>query len=96
MDAIIRINDLKSRTLIREGQVLRIPVSGLPTSPALSAPPAGVKAGDTVTYVVKTGDTLFTISKIFNTTVDRIKTANNLTSDELVVGQKLTIQVGRS
>jgi len=96
VDILIRLNGLKSRTLIREGQVLRIPVSGLPATPAPSAPPVGVKAGDTVTYVVKTGDTLFNISKIFNTTVDRIKTANNLTSDELVVGQKLTIQVGRS
>lgn len=96
VDAIIRINELKSRTIIREGQVLRIPVSGLPASPAPSAPPAGIKAGDTVTYVVKTGDTLFTISKIFNTTIDRIKTTNNLTSDALVVGQRLTIQVGRS
>ena len=93
VDAIVRINDLRSRTLIREGQVLRIPVSGLPANPA---PPAGVKAGDTVTYVVRAGDTLSSLSRMFSTTVEKIRAANNLTSDELAVGQKLTIQVGRS
>ncbi len=96
VDAIVRVNDLRSRTLIREGQVLRIPVSGLPSAAAASAPPAGAKPGNTVIYVVKAGDTLFTLSKAFNTTVERIKAANNLTSADLVVGQKLTIQVGRS
>jgi membrane-bound lytic murein transglycosylase D len=92
VDAIVRANNLSSRTLIREGQVLRIPVSGLPSTPA---PPAGVKAGDTVTYVVKAGDTLSSLSRMFSTTVEKIKASNNLTSDELVVGQKLTITVGR-
>jgi membrane-bound lytic murein transglycosylase D len=95
VDAIVRVNNLQSRTLIREGQVLRIPTSGLASS-AAAAPPAGVKPGDTVTYVVKAGDTLFNLSKMFNTTVQKIKADNNLTSDELVVGQKLVIQVGRS
>jgi nucleoid-associated protein YgaU len=84
--------NLQSRTLIREGQVLRIPVSGLPPA---AAPPAGVKPGDTVTYVVKAGDTLSSLSRMFSTTVEKIKAANNLASDELVVGQKLTITVGR-
>jgi membrane-bound lytic murein transglycosylase D len=96
VDVLVRLNDLKSRTLIREGQILRIPVSGLPLSPVASTPAAGVKPGETVTYVVKPGDTLFSISKAFNTTVDRIKADNNLKSDEVAVGQKLTIHVGRS
>lgn len=49
-----------------------------------------------MTYVVKAGDTLFNLSKMFNTTVQKIKADNNLTSDELTVGQKLVIQVGHS
>jgi len=96
VDALVRLNGLSSRTLIREGQVLRIPVSGPAASAAVVAPPAGTKPGDTVTYVVKAGDTLFNLSKVFNTTVEKIKTENNLTSDELTVGQKLVIQVGHS
>jgi membrane-bound lytic murein transglycosylase D len=96
VDSIVRVNNLRSRTLIREGQVLRIPVSGLAANPAPASPPAGVKPGDTVTYVVKAGDTLFSVSKMFKTTVQKIKADNNLISDELTVGQKLVIQVGRS
>jgi membrane-bound lytic murein transglycosylase D len=95
VDTLMRLNGLKSRTIIREGQVLRIPTSGLASSAAV-APPAGVKPGDTLTYVVKSGDTLFNLSKMFNTSVQKIKADNNLTSDELTVGQKLVIQVGRS
>ena len=96
VDALMRLNGLQSRTLIREGQVLRIPVSGLAPATASITPPPGVKPGDTVTYIVKAGDTLFTLSKMFNTTVQKIKADNNLTSDELTVGQKLVIQVGHA
>ncbi len=39
-------------------------------------------------YVVK-GDTLYSLSKRFNLTVDRLKQLNNLTSDNLRLGQKL-------
>ncbi|MGD1009721.1 MAG: LysM peptidoglycan-binding domain-containing protein [Candidatus Aminicenantales bacterium] len=96
VDILMRLNGLKSSTIIREGQVLRIPVSGQPSnpSPAVSSPAA--KPGEKVIYVVKAGDTLFTISKMFGTTVEKIKADNSLTSDELTVGRKLKIQVGRS
>lgn len=43
-------------------------------------------------YIVKSGDSLWSISQKYNTTVDKIKKDNNLTSDKLNVGQKLTIK----
>jgi membrane-bound lytic murein transglycosylase D len=45
----------------------------------------------TVTYKVKAGDTLSGIARQFDTTVQQIKTWNQLTSDALSVGEKLTI-----
>ncbi|MFI3306958.1 MAG: LysM peptidoglycan-binding domain-containing protein [Mycoplasmatota bacterium] len=42
-------------------------------------------------YQVVPGDTLYSIAKKFNTTVDEIKKINNLTSDLLSIGQNLII-----
>lgn len=42
-------------------------------------------------YVVKSGDSLYSISKKFNTTVDELKRLNNLTSNLLSINQKLII-----
>ncbi len=42
-------------------------------------------------YTVKKGDTLYSISKLYNTTVDAIKRQNKLNSSALRVGQKLII-----
>ena len=44
------------------------------------------------TYVVKKGDNLYSIARQFNTTVDTIKKLNNLTSNNLSIGQKLIIK----
>ena len=42
-------------------------------------------------YIVKKGDTLYSIASKFNTTVSEIKRLNNLNSDTLTIGQKLLI-----
>ena len=44
------------------------------------------------TYVVKSGDSLYSIAKTFNTTVDKLKSLNNLTSNLLNIGQILIIE----
>ena len=44
-------------------------------------------------YIVKYGDTLWAISKRFNTTVDNLVTLNNITNRNLInVGQKLRVK----
>jgi membrane-bound lytic murein transglycosylase D len=91
VNAIKRLNGLRSN-LIRPGQVLRVPSRG---GVASAAPAPAANPGETITYVVRLGDTLFQIAKTYRTTVDTIKAANSLTSDILVVGQKLVIQAGR-
>lgn len=45
----------------------------------------------TYTYIVVSADTLFSISKRFNVTVDQLKDWNKLTNNILTVGQKLII-----
>ena len=42
-------------------------------------------------YYVKSGDSLYSIARKFNLTVDDIKKANNLTSNNLAINQKLVI-----
>ena len=43
------------------------------------------------TYIVRTGDNIYSIARLFDTTVDIIMQANNLTSQDLYVGQELLI-----
>lgn len=45
----------------------------------------------TINYTIQKGDTLYSIAKKFNTTVNEIKTLNNLTSDMITVGNILKI-----
>ncbi|MFL0269109.1 LysM peptidoglycan-binding domain-containing protein [Candidatus Clostridium radicumherbarum] len=44
-----------------------------------------------IVYIVRPGDTLWSLAQRFNTTVDAIKALNNLTSDVLRIGQVLRI-----
>ena len=43
------------------------------------------------TYIVKKGDTLGQIAKTYNTTVNELKSTNKLSSDLILINQKLTI-----
>ena len=43
------------------------------------------------TYIVQKGDSLYQIAKKYNTTIEKIKTLNNLTSNSLSIGQQLYI-----
>lgn len=50
----------------------------------------------TVEYVVRAGDTLWLLSQRYGTTVAELKRLNNLTSDELSIGQILRIPTGQA
>lgn len=60
-------------------------------------PPATVAAPPeqgNVAYIVRWGDTLFSIARRFGITVPALMTANGLTSDYIYAGQLLTIPIG--
>ena len=47
----------------------------------------------TTIYTVKSGDNLYSIARRYNVTVNEIKSLNNLTSNLLSIGQKLSIPI---
>lgn len=77
VDAIKRLNGL-SGDMLSIGQVLKIPASN-------SVP--------YIEYTVRSGDTLWLLSRRYNTTVDAIKRMSGITSDLLSIGQVLRIPV---
>ncbi len=81
VDEIMKLSHLTS-TALSIGQQLVIPETGTtePTLPTIT------------TYTVKKGDSLYSIAKNFNTTVDKIKSDNNLKSNTLSIGQVLIIE----
>ena len=73
---LMNINNLKTN-LLSIGQELK-----LKTTPIQNTE---------TTYIVKSGDTLYSIAKRFNTSVNDIKNKNNLTTNLLSIGQQLKI-----
>ena len=79
VDTLKQINNLTSN-LLSVGQILKLPIEQV-------TPPTTASEN----YVVKSGDNLYKIANLFNTTVDELKKLNNLTSDILSVGQILKV-----
>lgn len=76
INELMEYNNLGT-TILRIGQTLKIPLKQ--TSPAVT------------TYIVKSGDSLYSIAKKYNTTVNELMKYNNLTSNLLSIGQVLKI-----
>ena len=76
----ISVNDIMkfnnlTTNLLSIGQMIKIPIS----------------QSTQIEYIVKSGDSLYSIARTYNTTVDNIKQKNNLKSNTLQIGQKLVI-----
>ena len=80
VDELKELNNLKNNN-ITVGQVLKIK-SNIPSEEV---------TGKNY-YIVKSGDTLYSIAKKYNTTVDEIKKLNNLKSNNLSIGMELKIK----
>jgi LysM repeat protein len=87
---LMRANNLTDKSVLRPGQTLQIPSTTAPSERTATTTAAPVPAG-AQQYVVKAGDNLWEVARKHNTTVKALKSANNLTSDTLRVGQKLVI-----
>lgn len=78
VDDIKALNNLSSNNL-SIGMTLKIP------------PYSNKKNEETNVYVVKGGDSLWSIARMFNSTVDEIKSLNGLKSNVLRIGQRLVV-----
>lgn len=87
--ALIAANPGLEPTKLQIGKKIKIPAptASTNTTSTTAAAPAN---GDTV-YTVKSGDTLSKIATNYHTSVKAIRSANNLKTDSIKVGQKLTI-----
>ena len=63
--------------------MLRLPTTEIKPQPSVPS--------ETDTYVVQSGDSLYSIARRFDTTVDQLKTLNNLSSNILSIGQVLKV-----
>ncbi|MFK7908512.1 MAG: LysM peptidoglycan-binding domain-containing protein, partial [Chitinophagales bacterium] len=87
-DYIKKINKLSSNTLY-VGQQLKVPNQGGNSS----IPDSNDSTDDDISiYIVKSGDSLYQIAWLHNTTVESIKQLNGLKSNALNVGQRLKIR----
>lgn len=93
VDTIIKDNSLTSNNL-SVGQNLKIRTS-MPVSLEIEEcygpdyiPPVSVNV---ITYTVKKGDNLYNIAKQYNTDVKTLMNLNNLSTANLVIGQKINI-----
>lgn len=77
-----KINNLSNNNL-SIGQILKIPTKI-------------VDVGDTELYQVKAGDTLYSVANKYNITLNELKTINNLTNNDLSIGQLLKVPSGLS
>jgi peptidoglycan lytic transglycosylase D len=56
-----------------------------------TVPESSTRGQGQIVYRVKRGDTLFSIAQLFDTTVDKIRSLNRLTSNALLAGTRLKI-----
>lgn len=89
VQAIAHLNGIVNTSYIRVGQELIIPRDGWVTPVSPTPQP-----GPTL-YVVQLGDTLYSISRRYGTTVEAIALANNIANpSRIYAGQQLTIPGG--
>lgn len=88
VDSIREANQMPSTTLSLNQKLIIPAVLEIPQTPEVTDTAA---TPSSVTHTVVAGDTLYSLAKKYHTTVDALKKENQLTSDILSLGQRLTI-----
>lgn len=90
VDILIQDNKLNNSTL-QIGQVLKIRISPDTIIEECFGQDYNPDIENLTTYVVKKGDSLYSIANKYNTSVEEIKKLNNLTTNNLSINQVLKI-----
>ena len=92
-DRLAALNGISVDLTLQVGRPLRVPTaSGLVPNAARTAAPARTPA--TTVYRVQTGDTLWRISRRYNTTPERLAALNDITGDAILqIGLRLRVPV---
>src|SRR5262245_30114714 len=91
LDDLMRLNNITDPSTIYVGQRLRVTARATPVASEEQTQP---QIADTI-YVVKAGDTLYSIARAYDTTPQALMTANGLPHTDFVfIGQRLRIRSG--
>ena len=89
--ALVAINNLRSRNFIREGQELRLPGSN-GARPITLAQRDGLPSGDGDTYIVRAGDSIDRIARMFGVGAGDLLARNAIAdADRIYIGQELIV-----
>ena len=90
-NALVEINNLRSRNFIREGQELRLPGSN-GTRPITLAQRDGLPSGDGDTYIVRAGDSIDRIARMYGVNASDLLARNAIPdADRIYIGQELIV-----
>jgi membrane-bound lytic murein transglycosylase D len=97
---LVQANNLGKTPVLKVGRSLIIPMSGATPPPRTAAVQTQQRTASRTTatntprvasYTVRPGDTLSKIATHFNTSVEKLRSWNHLTSSRLTVGRKLVV-----
>jgi len=84
LESILAFNNIKDKNTLSVGQIIKIPQDNLP-------------AADYTMHIVKKGETLWSITRQYNLTVDLILANNNIANSELIsIGQEMKIPLHKN
>jgi LysM repeat protein len=91
---IMRLNGMNSKSVLKTGEKIKIPAKGtvVKAAPVAQTPPAQAQKKSLAnTHFVLESETLYSISKKFNVSVEDLKQWNNLPDNNIHFGQQLFV-----
>lgn len=88
---IMRLNGMNASSKLAIGQIVKIPSAAKKTNDAVAINHENQVNANTKEHIVQKSETLYGISKKYNVTISQIKQWNNLSNENIQIGQKLIV-----